>query len=65
MGGTPEGRAYSREQMSHPAYKPPSPALCTKVKVTKGEVYLQDTTVLAVMGQCYVYHTRDLKWCFF
>ena len=31
--------------MSHPAYKPPTPALCTKAKVAKGGAYLWDTTV--------------------
>ena len=32
-----------REKMSHPTYKPPPPALFTKV--AKGGAYLRDTTV--------------------
>ena len=31
--------------MSNPAYKPPPPTLCSKAKVAKGGVYLQDSMV--------------------
>ena len=35
--------------MSHPVYKPPPPAFCTKAKIAKGGAYLRDTTVLHML----------------
>jgi len=43
LGMAQEEKAYSRDKMSDPAYKPPM--LSTSVKVAKRGVYMRDTTV--------------------
>ena len=45
LGVAPEEGAYSRDEISDPAYKPP-PTLSTNAKVAKRGAHMRDTTVL-------------------